>query len=80
MSDFCPGCDFDQHNKSDSNCGVENNCVANSCFSTFSVYAAVFIASNKAILSARLIPDPGNHGPPEFQSQPPGSLYRPPIT
>ncbi len=79
MSEICPGCDFGQPNKSDRNCGLENNCLANSCFSSFSVYGAVFIASNEAILNARLILNLGNDNPPGFQSQSPGSLYRPPI-
>lgn len=79
MSEFCPGCDIDKPDRNNGNCNADNNCLTNSCLNSFSVYETAFIASNDIDIKARFNPDIGNHSPPEYQSQPPGSLYRPPI-
>ena len=80
MSEFCPGCDIEKTSNEDNRCGSNANCLTNSCTSSFSVYETVFLSSNKLSLNPRLILKPGYDHPSEFQSQPPGSLYRPPIT
>lgn len=79
MADACPGCDLTSLN-SDNSCDVDNNCLKTDCVSSFTPYGSVFINSTQVFLNTDLISDPDDHSPPEFQSQPPGSLYRPPIT
>jgi len=75
MAEFCPDCDFDKDNNT---CDTEEYCLTTACISSFTFYQSALI-NTTVHQNANLISSHGDYGEPRFQSQPPGSLYRPPI-